>query len=131
MIGLDTNVVLRFVVQDDPAQASVARKLFDSFSDQEPGFIASVVVVELVWVLESRYDANRDEISRVIETLLRSRELVVEQADLVWQALRRFTVGRADFADFLIERCAFAAGCEHTMTFDRNAATSAGMELLS
>ena len=130
MTGLDTNVVLRFVVQDDPVQAAIATKLFDSFSNQDPGFIPAIAVAEMAWVLHSRYDAKRNEISRVIETLLRSRELVVEQADLVWQALRQYARGNADFADCLIERSAHAAGCRHTITFDRSAAAGAGMKLL-
>jgi predicted nucleic-acid-binding protein len=131
MTGLDTNVVVRYVTQDDPAQSAAATKLIDSLSADAPGFIAMIVVVDLVWVLQSCYDAKRDEIARVLETLLRSKEVIVERADLVWQALRRFTAGNADFADCLIERCGHAAGCHHTVTFDQNAASAAGMQPLS
>ena len=131
MTGLDTNVVIRYVTQDDPVQSAAATKLIDSFSADSPGFIAMIVAVELVWVLQSCYGAKRNEIARVLETLLRSKELMVESADLVWHALRRFTVGKADFADCLVERCGHAVGCQHTVTFDQNAVSAAGMHPLS
>lgn len=89
-----------------------------------------VSVVELVWVLRSCYEAGKSDIITVLETLLRTRELVVENADIVWQALRRYGLANADFADCLIERSASAAGCEHTMTFDSKAAKTAGMQRL-
>jgi predicted nucleic-acid-binding protein len=130
MIGLDTNLIVRYITQDDPVQSAAATKLMDSLSADAPGFVAMVVVVELVWVLQSCYRGKRDEIVRVLETLLRSKELIVERAELVWQALRRFSAGHADFADCLIERCGHAAECQYTVTFDRNAASAAGMKLL-
>jgi predicted nucleic-acid-binding protein len=102
----------------------------DSLSSATPGFVAMVVIVELVWVLQGSYRSKRGEIVRVLEALLRSKELIVERAELVWQALRRFAAGHADFADCLIERCAHAADCESTVTFDRDAAKTAGMKLL-
>jgi predicted nucleic-acid-binding protein len=130
MIGLDTNVLARYVTQDDPRQSAVATKLIESLSIDNPGFIAMIVVVELVWVLQSCYQFRRNEIARILETLLRSKELIVERGELVWQALRRFTAGDADFSDCLIERCSHAAECRYTLTFDRNAAAGAGMQLL-
>jgi predicted nucleic-acid-binding protein len=77
MIGLDTNVIVRYIVQDDPAQSSAAAKLMDSLSPDAPGFVAMVVAVELVWVLQSCYRSKRDEIVHVLETLLRSKELML------------------------------------------------------
>ena len=130
MIALDTNVLVRYITQDDPIQSPTATKLIDSLSADSSGFVAMIVVVELVWVLQSSYQSKRDEIVRVLETLLRSKELMVERAELVWQALRRFSLGRADFADCLIERCGHVAQCQHTVTFDQNAASAAGMKLL-
>ena len=127
MIGLDTNVLVRYVSQDDPVQSPKATDLIESLTAGEPGFIAMVSVVELVWVLQSCYQATKSEIVDVLETLLRTKELVVERADIVWQALRRFSDSKADFADCLIERCAHAAECEYTVTFDNKAARTAGM----
>ncbi|MET0612628.1 MAG: VapC toxin family PIN domain ribonuclease, partial [Pseudomonas caspiana] len=71
------------------------------------------------------------EIVLVLETLLRTRELTVENAEIVWQALRRFTDSNADFADCLIERSAHATGCDHVATFDSKAAKTAGMHRLT
>jgi predicted nucleic-acid-binding protein len=129
MIGLDTNVLVRYIVQDDPEQSAKATQVIESLSATSPGFIAMVSVVELVWVLQSCYASTKGEIVQVLDTLLRTKELAVESAEIVWQALRRFTDTSADFADCLIERCAHAAGCDHTITFDKKAAKAAGMRL--
>lgn len=131
MTGLDTNVLVRYVMQDDPKQAARATQLIESFTQQQPGWVAVVSVAEFVWVLESCFDLERDQIALALATLLRSSQLVVEQGEVVWRALRRFKESSADFADCLIERSAVASGCERTMTFDRNAAKHAGMSLLS
>jgi predicted nucleic-acid-binding protein len=130
MTGLDTNVIVRFLVQDDPDQSAAAGSLFDTFTAEKPGFVSAIVIVELVWVLQSCYESTRHDIQGVIEDLLRTRELLIERAELIWQSLRLFEKGKADFADCVIERCGQAAGCDHTMTFDQNAAKSAGMKLL-
>jgi predicted nucleic-acid-binding protein len=131
MIGLDTNVLVRYVTQDDPAQSAKASKLIESLTSAAPGFVSLVSVVELVWVLQTCYQSARSEVVAVLETLLRTRELTIEQAEVIWQALRRFTHTKADFADCLIERCAHAAGCEYTATFDVNAAKATGMRRLT
>jgi predicted nucleic-acid-binding protein len=130
MIGLDTNVIIRYLTQDDPLQAATATKLVESLTPDAPGFVSTIVVIELTWVLQSSYRVSRREIASTLETLLRSKELVVERAELIWQALRRFNSGNGDFADCLIERCGNAAGCLHTLTFDKRAATIAGMQLV-
>jgi predicted nucleic-acid-binding protein len=129
MIGLDTNVVVRYLTHDDPAQTSAAVRVMDSLSSDSPGFLSLIVIAELVWVLEASYRFKKNEVEQVLWTLLRSKELVIERAEIVSQALRKFSTSRADFADCLIERSAHAAECQHTLTFDRNAA-AAGMRLL-
>lgn len=131
MIGLDTNVLVRYVTQDDPVQSPKAAELIESLTPFSPGFVSLVCVVELVWVLQSCYQSARSDVVKVLETLLRTRELTVEHAEVIWQALRRFSAGKADFADCLIERCAHAAGCEYTATFDLNAVRTTGMKRLA
>ena len=131
MIGLDTNVVVRYLTRDDPTQWPLAVKLIRSLSSDSPGFVSLVVLAEIVWVLEDSYGFTRERIEEVVDVLLRSRELVLERAELVRQALRTFSVSRADFADCLIEGCARDAGCSHTATFDRKAAATIGMHLIS
>jgi predicted nucleic-acid-binding protein len=130
MIGLDTNIVVRYLTHDDAAQTAAAVRVIESLSQDSPGFLSLIVVVELVWVLEVAYRFKKNEIERVLETLLRSKELAIERAEIVWQALRKFTAGSADFADCLIERVGHAAECEYTVTFDKSAAGAAGMKLL-
>jgi predicted nucleic-acid-binding protein len=129
MIGLDTNVVVRYLTHDDADQTAVAVRIIDSLSPDSPGFLSLIVVVELVWVLEFSYHFKKNEIEQVLDTLLRSKELVIERAEIVAQALRKFSTSRADFADCLIERCGHAAECQYTVTFDQNAAAT-GMKLL-
>jgi predicted nucleic-acid-binding protein len=129
MIGLDTNVLVRFLTHDDSTQTAVVTKLLASLSPDSPGYVSLVVLVELIWVLDSFYRFKRNEIGDVIETLLRAREIVLEHPEIVEQALRKFKTGNADFADFIIDRAAHAAGCDYTLTFDRKA-VSAGMRLL-
>lgn len=130
MTGLDTNVVIRFLMQDDPVQSQLATRLFDSFTAEDRGFVSLVTLAETVWVLRSSYNANREHIQKVIGTLLRSRGLKVERSDLVWLALGAYSRGTADFPDYLIERCSTSAGCNYSVTFDRDAVKSAGMKLL-
>jgi predicted nucleic-acid-binding protein len=130
MIGLDTNILVRYITRDDSSQAVAAAKIIDTLSSKLPGFLSLVVIVELVWVLQFSYRFTKDEIAQVIDKLLRSKELVVERAEIVAQALRKFQAGRADFADYVIERCASAAGCDHTFTFDQRAAGVSGMRLI-
>ena len=130
MIGLDTNVLVRYVTQDDPVQSPKASELIESLTTLSPGFVSLVSVVELVWVLQSCYQSAKSDVVTVLETLLRTRELTLEHAEIIWQALRRFTASQADFADCLIERCAHSAVCEYTATFDQNAAKTAGMKRL-
>lgn len=130
MIGLDTNVLVRYIMQDDLKQSAKATTLIESLSTAEPGFVSLVSVVELVWVLASCFDLTREQITQALEALLRARQLVVDQADQVVRALRAFGSGSADFADCLIERTASSAGCDKTMTFDAAAARTAGMTLI-
>ena len=130
MIGLDTNVLVRYIMQDDAKQAALASRLVESLADST-GFIPFIVIAELSWVLTSAYSLSRQQLAEALEGVLRSKEWVVEKADIVWQAVRLFQSGSADFADCLIFRSAAAVGCEKTMTFDKDAAKSGGMTLLT
>jgi predicted nucleic-acid-binding protein len=130
VIGLDTNVLVRFFQQDDPTQSARASALIGSFTSERRGFIANSVLVELAWVLTSKYKISRGDMANILERLLLAQEVVIEQAPVVWQALRVYRASKADFADCLIERIGAAAGCDYTVTYDREAAKTAGMRLL-
>ena len=130
MIGLDTNILVRYVAQDDAKLAPRATRLIESLTAEAPGYVSQVALVELVWVLTGCYDSSREEVAAVLDTLLRAKELVVADAAAAWKALRLFKAGKADFADCLLERCGALAGCSHTATFDRDAAKHCGMKLV-
>lgn len=125
MIGLDTNVLVRYLVRDDAQQAALATDLMETrCSKESPGFISHVVLVELCWVLGRGYGYARPEQVRVLQALLQVAELNVQQPPLVWAAIRAFEHGRADFSDYLIAEVNRAAGCNATRTLDRKAAQS-------
>ncbi len=129
MIGLDTNVLVRYVVQDDPDQSARATALVESLDDQRRGFVSVVVLVELAWVLRRAYGARPDDVHAVVDRLLRARELVVQDADVVRLALRLAVAG-ADFPDAVISGVNAGAGCDTTVTFDVGASRHTGMRLL-
>lgn len=130
MIGLDTNVVVRYIMQDDPAQSRRATALMERLTEEQPGFLSIVSITELVWVLESAYGLARQEVADMLSKLISIDVLKIERPSIVAAALRGFKAGRADFADCLIERSSAHAGCERTMTFDRSAARTANMILI-
>jgi predicted nucleic-acid-binding protein len=130
MIGLDTNVLVRYITQDDAAQAKLANRLIDSFSSEKPGFISVVTVIELVWVLSGCYEFSKPQVIETIDLLLQSQELVLDRAAEILRALRMFRQGTADFADCLVYGIGSASGCAETLTFDIKSAKHSGMTLL-
>ena len=131
MIGLDTNVLVRYVMQDDIKQSPLATRLVESLTQESPGFIPLVAIVELARVLSSAYGLSRGQLIEAFEALLRTKELQVERGETVWKGLRLLQRAGGDFADCLIACSAEAAGCEKSMTLDRGAAKIGGMTLVS
>ncbi len=130
MTGLDTNVLVRYIMQDDVVQSRKAVRLLESLSADEPGLVTALTVVELYWVLSKSYGLSKPEFVRCLRLLLSTQELVVERDDVVTRALKIFEGGPVDFADCLIEQTASALGCVRTLTFDVKAAKHAGMVLI-
>jgi len=131
MIGLDTNVLVRYFAQDDVAQANKATALMESLSADQPGYVSQIALVEVVWVLGRCYSVQRDQIKSIIESMVGTKQLVIEGADTVRKALRVFAASdKADFADCLIERSGHVAECEYTATFDVMASKVVGMKLI-
>jgi predicted nucleic-acid-binding protein len=131
VIGLDTNVLVRYIMQDDIRQSPLATRIVESLTAESPGFVPLVAIVELSWVLSSAYELGRNQLVEAFEALLRTKELVVERGEIVWKALRFFQRANGDFADCLIACSAEAAGCAKTMTFDRGAVKNGGMTLIA
>ena len=129
MIGLDTNVIVRYLVQDEPGQAAQATSLMESLTETEPGFVSIVTAVELSWVLTRAYHVERDALADIVEGLLASRELVLQHAEVVREGVGGLREG-ADFADVVIAELDRAAGCAHTVTFDRRAIQRSGMVMI-
>jgi predicted nucleic-acid-binding protein len=132
VIGLDTNVVIRYLTQDDAKQAALASRLFEhTLSVERPGFVSLITLCELAWVLAECYGADKARIRAVIEGLLASKQIVVEDTELVWKALRAWGKSSADFSDALMGQASAARGCERIFTFDKAAARLPGFELLA
>ena len=120
MIALDTNVVVRFLVADEPRQAARARAVVASaISAGETLLIPDVVWCETVWVLDSAYQFDRAAISTTLRRLLGARGVAARSYDRIGAALDAYERGRGDFADYLIREDARAEGCEAVVTFDR------------
>lgn len=130
MIGLDTNVLVRYFAQDDEQQSAIANNLIDQLTSDSPGFISMVTLIELVWVMKSCYQANRDQVIIILNELIHTQELIIENMEAIFPALKLYSSRNADFADCVIESVGKVAGCSHTVTFDKAAASLTGMNLL-
>ena len=120
MIALDTNVLVRFLVEDDEAQTAKAAALIEHTIDSGDAlFVADVVLCETVWVLAGSYHVSRVEITKTLRDLLRAKHLIFAASDQLARALDAFAEGRGDFADYVIREHARAADCEAVATFDR------------
>lgn len=122
MIGIDTNVLVRYLVQDDQRQASRANKIFEQVSDMNPLFINNIVMCELIWVLSRAYKYERELIAQTMEQILSTTGIEFENAENIRNALRHYQKGNADFSDYLIAETNRENGSETTYTFDRKAA---------
>lgn len=132
MIGLDTNVVVRFLAQDDDIQSPIATRAISKLTRDNPGVISAVVLAEIGWVLTRAYRLSRPDLSLAIEGLLRSAEIRIENAEAAWRALGVYQAAKSlEFADALIAEINALAGAIQTVTFDRNASLEGGMKLLS
>jgi predicted nucleic-acid-binding protein len=131
LIGLDTNILVRYFVKDDPDQTRLAVKLVHELSPEEPGWVGLSALLELVWALTRIYRVRREQLVQILDTLLASQDIVMEQRETVREALLVYRTRHKDFADCLIASSASAAGCVRTLTFDRNAARDGGMELVA
>lgn len=130
MIGIDTNVLVRYLTQDDPVQAPIATRVIESLTVKAPGHLGVVTLVETSWVLRHTYGFDAKDVIHVLQDVVNADEFVVENPTVVGQALDQASAG-ADFADALIAESARQAGCDHTVTFDRRAAARvASMQLI-
>jgi predicted nucleic-acid-binding protein len=131
MIGLDTNVVVRYLTQDHAAQSKRATEAIENAVDRgDRIFLSGVVLCELVWVLEGAYGYKRGDIAVALEHILRTAQFDFDHKDQIWQAWQDYRTGKGDFADYLIGRIGQAAGCSETLTFDRSLRESSLFRLM-
>jgi len=129
VIGLDTNVVVRYLTQDDPLQSKRATQIFDhQLTTAEPGFLSVVTMVEMAWVLGRAYGFIGQEIAAAVELLLQTDVLVIENEQEVFSAMIALKQSRGTFADALIAALGAKAGCKHTLTFDEKALRLPGFQ---
>jgi len=131
VIGIDTNVLLRLLVRDHQEQVRIVERFISTrFSKEDPGYVSRVVIAETAWVLKDVYGYDRKQIAAAIRAVMDVCELQMESADEIDAAIADFEQSSAGFTDCLLARTNAAAGCSHTVTFDRKAARLAGFELL-
>lgn len=132
MIGIDTNILVRYLVQDDEVQAGLASDLLESNLDaQNAGMVNAVVLCELVWVLRRAYGYEKDQVVEVLRHLFSSADLVIDRIDDAWRALREYEKGAADFSDYYIGQTNQTLHADTTYTLDRRAAESSRFTLLT
>ncbi|TKT75372.1 type II toxin-antitoxin system VapC family toxin [Aquamicrobium sp. LC103] len=132
MIGVDTNVLLRLYVADDDKQHQAAVAFFSERTENDPAYICLIVLIEFVWSLRRTYKYPRDEVTALAARLLEARDIYVERADLIAEALDITGKSRIGLADAIIAIANLADGCTHTVTFDNKAARELnGVELLT
>lgn len=125
MIGLDTNVLVRYILDDDPVWSPIATDFIDTkLSPQRPGYINPITLVELVWTIRRLPQFDREKLAFLIENLLLADTIVVGEAAAVSRALAAYKSGSAGFADYLIAELNEAAGASSTVTIDRQAGKS-------
>ena len=130
MIGLDTNIIVRYLAQDDPAQSPVATDIMEfRLTPENPGFISIVAMVETVWVLDRAYGLTPQQIAAAVEHMLQADTLVIEYEQEVFAATVALKTGSGSFADALIGALGARAGCPRTLTFDKAALRLPGFEL--
>ncbi|MBP1846223.1 putative nucleic-acid-binding protein [Rhizobium petrolearium] len=132
IFGLDTNVILRLFIDDDPAQRAAALGFGERLGKDYSAFVTLISLLELDWALRSQYGFSKKHVTLAIDKLLHTRGLVIKNHTLVVKALRFVESNNADFADALIACRLSEEGCQSTKTFDMKAARKVpGMELLT
>ncbi len=126
MNGLDTNVLIRYLVADDEAQGLKAKRYIES----GPGYVNCIVLSEVVWVLESAYGYDKEAVVTMLERLLSTHEVAVEDADMALAALHDYRRSTAGFTDCLIGHRNAAHGCSETGSFDKRAKGVRGFKML-
>ena len=132
MIGIDTNILVRYIVQDNEEQARLAASILEGkLSEETQGLVSAVVLCELVWVLRQAYGYGKEQVVEVLRSLMSSADLMVDRVDDAWRALREYETGSADFPDYYIGQMNRTLHAETTYTLDRKAGSGIHYTLLN
>jgi len=130
MIGVDTNVLMRYLLRDDEQQSQQAKVILDGFTQQQPGFISITTLLEVMWLLRQTYKRSRDDVLQIVHALLVSPSIQIQAESAVDEAIEIAQQGNFDLPDVLVSIFGRDAGCNYTLTFDRKAADIPGMRLV-
>jgi predicted nucleic-acid-binding protein len=132
MTGVDTNILVRHITQDDPVQSPIATRLIErSLTPQNPGFVSIATLLETTWVLESFFKLTTPQVVAVVERILQVDTFEVQHPQAVFLAVQTLGSGAGTFEDALIGELGLAAGCNFTWTFDKKASRLRGFKLLT
>ena len=129
MIGIDTNILVRYFAQDDPVQSPQATQIIECLTEDQPGFVSLVTIAEMVWVLDRTYGMSDQEIAGTVERMLQADTLLVQNEQEVFTAVTALKTSTGSFSDALIAALGTWAGCSSTFTFDRKATQLTNFEL--
>ena len=128
MIGVDTNVLLRYLLDDDPRQSPKAAAFFEARSDKDPAFVSLAAIMEVVWNLRARERMSSERVAIALRSLLSAREIVVQAPDVLRRAIRDSEDHGTDIADAVIAGLGIDADCDYTVTFDKRASSLPEMQ---
>jgi predicted nucleic-acid-binding protein len=126
--ALDTNVLIRYIIQDDPEQGQKASEAIEQLTIQNQGFISCIVLCELNWVLKTAYKISKNERIATLQKIFSVPVFDIENLDCCLKALRRYGKGKADFSDYLTQQIAEQHGYKNLLTFDQKAAQETGFQ---
>lgn len=130
-IGIDTNILVRYIIQDDDEQSKIATQFLENLSLEYQGFINTIVIIELIWVLSRTYKQSKETIALILEELFSMPVFVFDNLPLLLKTLAIYQQSKADFSDIFIEQFNQYSLCQNTVTFDVKASKKAGMILLT
>jgi predicted nucleic-acid-binding protein len=131
MIGIDTNILIRYFTQDNLEQAQIVEQIIDNYANSPNSmFVNNIVMCELIWVLERGYKYSKEEIGQVIKQMLSTEEFAFENQELLWLTLNQYIQNKLDFSDALIGELNKACGCAKTLTFDQAAIKANNFKLV-
>lgn len=128
MIALDSNVLIRYIVQDNKTQARQAAIVIEALTPDSPAFISCIVLCEVHWVLKTTYKIPKQDRLHALQNVLSIAVFEIENLEVCLRALKLYKTGQADFSDYLILQIVQQQGYETVITFDKKAQKCLGFQ---